>query len=106
LFKNFMQANAMQFCQVDCTRVGGVNEFILVSLMSKKFGLKVVPHVGDMGQIHQHLVLFNHISVGLEKVFLEYIPHLREYFEFPARVEGGVYQVPEEVGASCDFVAS
>ena len=106
LFKNFMQAHAMQFCQVDCTRLGGVNEFLLVSLMAKKFGLKVVPHVGDMGQIHQHLVLFNHISVGLEKVFLEYIPHLREYFQFPARVEGGVYQVPEEVGASCDFVES
>ncbi|MEO0415115.1 MAG: enolase C-terminal domain-like protein [Verrucomicrobiota bacterium] len=64
LFKNFMQAKAMQFCQVDCTRVGGVNEFILVSLMAKKHGIKVVPHVGDMGQIHQHLVLFNHISVG------------------------------------------
>ena len=103
LFKNFMQAKAMQFCQVDCTRVGGVNEFILVSLMAKKFGLKVVPHVGDMGQIHQHLVLFNHISLGLEKIFLEYIPHLRDYFEFPARVEEGVYRVPNEVGASCEF---
>lgn len=105
LFKNFMQSKAMQFCQVDCTRVGGVNEFILVSLMAKKFGLKVVPHVGDMGQIHQHLVLFNHVSIGLEKVFLEYIPHLKDYFEFPARVEGGVYQVPDEVGASCEFRA-
>ena len=105
LFKNFMQAKAMDFCQVDCTRVGGVNEFILVSLMAKKFGLRVVPHVGDMGQIHQHLVLFNHISVGLEKVFLEYIPHLRDYFEFPAQVESGVYQVPDGVGASCEFVS-
>ena len=103
LFKNFMQSKAMQFCQVDCTRVGGVNEFILVSLMAKKFGLKVVPHVGDMGQIHQHLVLFNHVSIGLEKVFLEYIPHLKDHFEFPARVEGGVYKVPDEVGASCEF---
>ncbi len=35
LFKNFMQAKAMQFCQVDCTRVGGVSEFILVALMAK-----------------------------------------------------------------------
>ena len=105
LFKNFMQAQAMQFCQVDCTRVGGVNEFILVALMAKQFGLTVVPHVGDMGQIHQHLVLFNHISLGLKKVFLEYIPHLRDYFEFPARVEAGVYRVPDEIGASCEFAA-
>ena len=74
--------------------------------MAKKFGLKVVPHVGDMGQIHQHLVLFNHISLGLEKVFLEFIPHLRDYFEFPARVEEGVYRVPDEIGASCEFAAA
>ena len=57
LFKNFMQAGAAQVIQVDCTRVGGVSEFLTVSLLARKFGLPVVPHVGDMGQIHQHLVL-------------------------------------------------
>ncbi len=66
----------------------------------------MVPHVGDMGQIHRHLILFNHISLGLEKVFLEYIPHLRDHFEFPARVEEGVYRVPDEIGASCEFAAA
>ena len=55
-----------------------------------------------MGQIHQHLVLLITYRSGL-KVFLEYIPHLKDHFEFPARVEGGVYQVPDEVGASCEF---
>src|SRR5688500_7798779 len=64
LFKNFMQAGAMKFCQVDAVRVAGVSEFIAVSLLARRFGLHVVPHVGDMGQIHQHLVLFNHIVLG------------------------------------------
>lgn len=103
VFKNYMQAQAAGFIQVDCTRVAGVSEFITVSLLAKKFGLKVVPHVGDMGQIHQHLVLFNHIGLGLEKVFLEYIPHLREYFVHPAIVEDGVYRTPRDVGSSSDF---
>ena len=84
LFKNYMQAGAAHFIQVDCTRVGGISEFITVSLLARKFGLPVVPHVGDMGQIHQHLVLFNHIALGQEKIFLEYIPHLRDHFCFPA----------------------
>jgi L-fuconate dehydratase len=71
--------------------------------MARKFGLPVVPHVGDMGQIHQHLVLFNHIAMGHEAVFLEHIPHLREHFVHPASIEGGVYRTPDGPGISCDL---
>lgn len=106
LFKNFMQAGALSFVQADCTRLGGISEFITVSLLAKKFGLPVPPHVGDMGQIHQHLVLFNHIAMGHEVLFLEHIPHLREHFVFPAKVCGGRYETPSEPGASCDLKAS
>jgi L-fuconate dehydratase len=69
-FKNFMQAGAVHFVQVDCTRVAGISEFLTISLLARKFGLPVVPHVGDMGQIHQHLVLFNRIAMGHELLFL------------------------------------
>lgn len=103
LFKNFMQAGAARFIQVDAVRVAGVSEFITVSLLARKFGLQVVPHVGDMGQLHQHLVLFNHIALGSDRLFLEYIPHLRNYFVHPARVEGGIYHTPQEPGASSDL---
>lgn len=104
-FKNFLQLGAFHFNQVDCVRVAGVGEFIAVSLMSKKFGVPVVPHVGDMGQIHQHLTLFNHIAVGHERLFLEHIPHLREHFERPAQIAGGVYLTPEAPGSSSDLKA-
>jgi L-fuconate dehydratase len=100
LFKNYLQSGAMSFNQADAVRVGGVAEYIAISLLSKKFTIPMVPHVGDMGQIHQHLVLFNHVRVGHEPLFLEYIPHLRDHFVHPARVTGGFYQVPEEPGFS------
>jgi L-fuconate dehydratase len=103
MFKNFMQAEAVQIVQVDCTRVAGISEFLTVSLLARKFGLRVVPHVGDMGQIHQHLVLFNHIAIGLEAVFLECIPHLRPHFVNPARIENGVYVTAQAAGASSDL---
>ena len=90
--------------QADCTRLAGVSEFLAVSLLARKYRLPVVPHVGDMGQIHQHLVLFNHIAMGHEALFLEYIPHLRDYFTDPARVANGVYQTPERPGASSDLL--
>jgi L-fuconate dehydratase len=98
-----MQAKAIHFVQADCTRLAGVSEFLTVSLMARKFGLPVVPHVGDMGQIHQHLVLFNHIAMDHEAIFLEHIHHLRQYLVHPACVEGGVYRTPEVPGLSCDL---
>jgi L-fuconate dehydratase len=103
LFRNFMERRAMHFVQADCTRLAGVSEFIAVSLLARKYGLPVVPHVGDMGQIHQHLVLFNHVILAHEPLFLEYIPHLREYFVHPAEVKDGVYRTPQEPGLSCDL---
>ncbi len=105
VFKNYLQADVAGFLQPDCVRLGGVSEFITVSLMARKYGIPVVPHVGDMGQIHQHLVLFNHIALGHEAIFLEYIPHLRQHFTDPARVEGGVYATPQEPGSSSDLKA-
>lgn len=103
LFRNFMSRQAVHFVQPDCTRLAGVSEFLAVSVLARKRGLPVVPHVGDMGQIHQHLVLFNHIALGLPALFLEYIPHLRPHFKTPARVQNGVYATPQEAGLSCDL---
>ena len=103
LFKNYLQMGCLGFCQVDALRVAGVSEFIVVSILAKVW-LPVVPHVGDTGQLHQHLVLFNHVALGHEALFLEYIPHLHEHFRTPCRVEGGVDFMPQEAAASCDLV--
>jgi L-fuconate dehydratase len=103
VFKNYLQTGCAGFIQVDALRVGGVSEFITVSLLARKFGIPVVPHVGDMGQLHQHLVLFNHIALGHDALFLEYIPHLRNNFIHPARIIDGHYITPEEPGSSCDL---
>jgi L-fuconate dehydratase len=103
IFKNLLQADAVHFVQADVTRIGGISEFITISLLARKFGKPVVPHVGDMGQIHQHMVLFNRVAVGHEEVFLEYIPHLRDHMVEPARVQGGRYLVPTEPGSSSDL---
>jgi L-fuconate dehydratase len=104
LFKNFIHYGGVDFVQADCTRLAGVSEILTVSLMARKFGLQIVPHVGDMCQLHQHLVLFNHIAPGHGVVFLEYIPHLREHFVFRAQVSGGFYKTPREPGASSDVI--
>ena len=105
LFKNFFKSKALSFIQVDCTRVAGISDFLTVSFMAKLFNLPVVPHVGDMGQMHQHLMFFNHVALDHEVVFLEHIPHLKDHFVHPAIVSAGVYQTPQAPGASTDLKA-
>jgi L-fuconate dehydratase len=104
VFKNYLQAGALAYVQADAVRLAGVSEFLAVSLLAKQFDKPIVPHVGDMGQLHQHLVLFNAIVLGQEPVFLEHIPHLKPYFVQPAQVESGVYKIPQEPGASCELL--
>ncbi len=104
IFKNYLQAGALGVCQVDAVRVAGVSEFLAISLLSRKFHIPVVPHVGDMGQIHQHLVVYNHIGMDHKALMLEQIPHLKGKFKNPAHVENGFYQIPQEPGLSSDFI--
>lgn len=103
IFKNYLQSRSAGFMQVDAVRVGGVSEFLAVSLLCRKFGVPVVPHVGDMGQLHQHLVMFNHIALGHEALFLEHIPHLKQHFIHPVQLENGFYLTPQNAGSSCDL---
>jgi L-fuconate dehydratase len=103
IFKNYLQVRCAGFIQVDAVRVGGVSEFLAVSLLCRKFDVPVVPHVGDMGQLHQHLVLFNHIALGHEALFLEHIPHLKQKFVNPVQLENGYYLTPQNIGSSCDL---
>ncbi|NCT74145.1 MAG: mandelate racemase [Chitinophagaceae bacterium] len=103
VLKNYLQTGCAGFIQADAVRLGGVSEFLTVSLLCRKYNIPVVPHVGDMGQLHQHLVLFNHITLGHEALLLEHIPHLQQHFVHPVKVSGGVYHIPQEAGSSCDL---
>jgi L-fuconate dehydratase len=102
-FKNLIQAGAVHFVQPDITRVAGISEFLTVALLAKQASLPVVPHVGDMGQVHQHLMLFLRIALDNEPIFLEHIPHLREHFTHPAIIEEGRYLTTQEPGSSADL---
>lgn len=71
--------------------------------MSKKYGVPVIPHVGDMGPDPQHMVLSTTLRWDTN-LFLEAIPHLRQYFKYPVMLENGYYAVPQVPGSTCDFV--
>jgi L-fuconate dehydratase len=104
LFKQFFQARAIQFCQIDSCRLGGVNEVLAVLLMAAKFGIPVCPHAGGVGlcEYVQHLSIFDYICVSatLENRELEFADHLHEHFVDPVIVKNGQYIAPTAPGYS------
>jgi hypothetical protein len=42
VFKQLLQANAIDVCQIDSCRLAGINEILGVMLMAAKFGVPVV----------------------------------------------------------------
>lgn len=105
LFKNLIQSGGLHFVQADVVRLGGLPEYLGVMLMAKKAGLPVAPHGGgDMGHMHQHLVAWQAMTLGMEACPLEHIPHVNEHFVHPAVVRDGRYRLPREAGASLAMV--
>ncbi len=104
VFKQFMQANAMRFCQIDSCRLGGVNEVLAVMLMAAKFGIPVCPHAGGVGlcEYVQHLAMIDYVCISglLENRIVEYVDHLHEHFVHPVVVRHGRYFPPQAPGYS------
>ena len=104
VFKQLLQARAIDFCQIDSCRLGGVNENLAVILMAAKFGVPVCPHAGGVGlcEYVQHLSMFDFIAVSgtMDGRVIEYVDHLHEHFEDPVVVRGGRYMAPTNPGYS------
>jgi L-fuconate dehydratase len=107
IFKQLLQAGAIDFCQIDSCRLGGVNEILAVLLMAAKFDIPVCPHAGGVGlcEYVQHLSIFDYVCVSgtLENRLLEYVDHLHEHFLDPVRMVNGHYLPPEKPGYSIEM---
>jgi L-fuconate dehydratase len=108
MFKQLFQADALDVCQLDACRLGGVNEALAVLLLAAKFGIPVCPHAGGVGlcEYVQHLALFDYVAVSgsLENRFVEWVDHLHEHFRDPAVVKDGRYLTPTAPGYSIEML--
>lgn len=104
MFKQLLQADAVDVVQLDAARVAGVNENLAVLLLAAAFDKPVCPHAGGVGlcELVQHLSFFDYTSVSgsLEGRMIEYVDHLHEHFTDPVRITGGRYAAPLEPGFS------
>ncbi len=109
VFKQLLQAGALDVLQIDAARVGGVNENLVILLLAAKFGVPVCPHAGGVGlcELVQHLAMFDfaRISGSMEGRAIEYVDELHEHFTDPVVITQGRYAAPTTPGFSSEIVA-
>ncbi|MEU3166582.1 enolase C-terminal domain-like protein [Streptosporangium sp. NPDC006930] len=107
MFKQFLQAGAIDILQLDAARVAGVNENIAILLLAAKFGVPVCPHAGGVGlcEMVQHLSMFDYVAVSgaIGDRVIEYIDHLHEHFTDPVVIKEGRYVVPVKPGGGAEM---
>ncbi|WP_053659636.1 L-fuconate dehydratase [Streptomyces sp. MMG1121] len=104
VFKQLLQAGALDIVQIDAARVAGVNENLAILLLAAKFGVPVCPHAGGVGlcELVQHLSMFDYLAVcgTTEDRVVEYVDHLHEHFVTPVVIRDGHYTAPTVPGFS------
>jgi L-fuconate dehydratase len=109
VFKQMLQAEAIDVLQIDACRVAGVTENVAILLLAAKYGVPVCPHAGGVGlcEVVQHLSMFDYLAVSgtAEDRVIEYVDHLHEHFSDPVRVRSGHYLAPTAPGMSAEIKA-
>ena len=109
VFKQLLQAGAIDVLQIDAVRVGGVNENLAILLLAARFGVPVCPHAGGVGlcELVQHLSMFDYLALSgsTEDRVIEYVDHLHEHFLDPVRIDRGHYRAPRAPGFSAQMHA-
>ncbi|SNX65492.1 L-fuconate dehydratase [Streptomyces sp. TLI_55] len=104
VFKQLLQAGAVDVVQIDAARVGGVHENLAILLLAAKFGVPVCPHAGGVGlcELVQHLSMFDYVAVTgtTEDRVIEYVDHLHDHFLDPVVIREGHYTAPTAPGFS------
>ncbi|MET9662225.1 enolase C-terminal domain-like protein [Streptomyces sp. NPDC006510] len=107
VFKQLLQAGAIDVLQLDAARVGGVNENLAILLLAAKFGVPVCPHAGGVGlcELVQHLSMFDYVALSgtTEDRVIEYVDHLHQHFLDRVVIDAGHYRAPSTPGFSAQM---
>ena len=107
MFKQLLQAGAIDAVQLDGCRLGGVNEVIAVVLLAARFDVPVCPHAGGIGLCEhvQHFSMFDYVSVSgsLDERMIEYADHLHEHMVQRLDVHDGRYWAPTGPGLGVEL---
>jgi len=102
LFKQFLQVKGLEILQTDIVRLAGINEYLVVCLLAKKFNTPICIHAGGVGlcnmAAHLAAIDFVVVSRSMEGRMAEYIDHLQEHFVDELVVRNARYIAPSAPG--------
>mgnify|MGYP003388792324 CR=1 FL=1 len=103
IFKQLLQSGSLGYCQIDASRLGGVNDVMAVILLAKKYNVPVCPHGGGIGLCNMivHYAIWDQVKVASNSnnQVVEYLNFLQDdVFTNPIRVKNGRYVTPSTYG--------
>ena len=110
IFKQLLASGAIRYCQIDATRLAGVNDVLAVILMAAKYKISVCPHGGGIGLCNMipHYALWDQICVAAhsDDQVVEHVHFLQdEVFIEPVKLEQGAYVTPKRPGWGLELQA-
>ena len=110
MFKQFLQAGAIDVVQLDPCRLAGLSEAMAVLLLATKFDRPACPHAGGVGlcEVAQHVSMIDFLcfSGRLDDRMTEHAGHLHEHFVTPIEIERGRYRAPRVPGIHLEMHAA
>jgi L-fuconate dehydratase len=108
IFKQLLKSGAIKYCQIDASRVAGVNDVMAIILMAAKYKVPVCPHGGGIALCNmiQHYGMWDQIAVSGhgDTQLVEYIDFLQQAVRHPVETKDGRYVTPAAPGWGLDFL--
>lgn len=108
IFKQLLKSGAIKYCQIDASRVAGVNDVVAIILMAAKYKIPVCPHGGGIALCNmiQHYGMWDQIAVSghSDTQLVEFIDFLQHAVRHPVFTQSGHYVTPTAPGWGLDFL--
>ncbi len=97
-FRDYIDQQAVDFVQVDVTKVAGITEWLQVSNYAEMNNLTVYPHTNIQQPIHVQLV------AGIKNAsVVEDVPWLLDVWKYPAVPKDGYFELTENSGTGTEI---
>jgi L-fuconate dehydratase len=104
MVKQMVRAGAVDYCQIDASRLASVNEIVPMLLLAAKFGVPVCYTGGGAGlsELVQHIAMIDFVCVSGSLIgrLLEHVDVLHQHFSSPPVVDQAWYRPPVDPGYS------
>ena len=99
MFLDFMEQGAVEIVQADVTKLSGIDEWLEVAALAKRFGVPVIPHTNVQQKVHVQLAAATPHVPMVEFCY----ESLADIWQEPLTVKDGYYSLPHAPGVGCEM---